>query len=616
MLFGYFISKGTEGGLTFSNFASELSTKFDLSNLDVSMALRCIRNHYLAEAWLTSPVKPSGQSTDSSDQAPVLSPTAADLRVFMFLDETAAASQPASICSNIGAAQNVNPWFYCLISTLDQTKLQESNQTASQRPICWIPLTPIDSKLVDSLQRYTSPSILWCIADCGGHPRSLEILVIALQQLMHQDVKEVELSFQQIWGTFLALFSRQYRDAVAAVSWESVKPAIMAIAVDPEAKVIASKTYLNLVSDGLYCNSMEDNETKLMGFIPRMTGVFLRIFATSPPLFNEDNWTKSARGHLGAMLDHDNGLNWQRFEEYHGHWEALMRCCYGNSADVSLAQHYRLDENKELRRDNSADDSVARYWLGGTDEPNWLEETKWRQGAEPYQLTQLVNHFPGDPDQSTLQPTAIPPQWLTNNQVLMPAAGNTASDLVALHPRPRSSSSSSSNSSFGHVCINVQVKFSNVGQAGQIESAAVKKGRSKLLELYRPFMKASPESKKRKQSKKVDPLMKKRLAERDIIFVVVAHREKGLSKWDSIPERTILIPRRKLLSLYGPTLSSRPSLLVNSPEITALTPEDVAIDHREITDEESDQFHSKRNVRQRPQVNIESNKKKLKSNGS
>jgi hypothetical protein len=127
--------------------------------------------------------------------------------VFLAVDElmkSGTLGDPIALLSKIGMALDSQPYFHTLVTSLDPEVVREITAN-SGRPIDWLPLSPLSFKhSINALAKHelkfqvskgTTEDLRSCrpacaiIADCNGHPRSLEMALDLLKpySINHSD---------------------------------------------------------------------------------------------------------------------------------------------------------------------------------------------------------------------------------------------------------------------------------------------------------------------------------------------------------------------------------------------------------------------------------------------
>jgi len=82
-----------------------------------------------------------------------------------------------------------------------------------------------------------------------------------------------------------------------------------------------TKTYEQLVADGIYQNNLDSQTTTI---VPKMTPMMLRVWTDIIKTKKDVNpKTSTLNKHLCKIFELEQNFNWQQFEEFHALWEVL-----------------------------------------------------------------------------------------------------------------------------------------------------------------------------------------------------------------------------------------------------------------------------------------------------
>jgi hypothetical protein len=280
-----------------------------LQNLDITFALKIVIQHYRS-------------SFPERKNQP--------LHVFLGFDEFIRLEDPkviAEILNEIGLNMDEKvdgecALFSCLITSLDAIMV-DNNSTRSGRPVEFIPLPPLEHPQ-PLFHEFTpdriDPQVLEAlIADCSGHPKTLDMLYSLLkkdlEENMDLDKRHYAYLFQKLCRQPTRLSVGSSVDYVRFAMENRIIPLNTVLHNVPEADT--STTLLDAIASGVYQGTTVENGGPGNGCAPQMTCVQLVQYAaksTTLPLFKEclDMMFKAERPdfsgryfeiwHLGTVL--------------------------------------------------------------------------------------------------------------------------------------------------------------------------------------------------------------------------------------------------------------------------------------------------------------------------
>ncbi|RIB18704.1 hypothetical protein C2G38_2036671 [Gigaspora rosea] len=252
--------------------------------------------------------------------------------------------------------------FHFVVSTLDAINMWQT-QTKSDRPINWIPLRRLAlSESVELFHEVTKSLsdrrlfiIKKCIADCNGHPRTLE----KFYQLLHDDIA----LNTDVYSSLIERLATNLVSLFCKISFSIVKMALLGqitSLMDEIETTLGTSTLRDLISSGIYINSLTDN-SEILYVTPTLSPVSLQYFCMFSKNkvndVNDDAKTvaKILRDLLTTEYSFDDEvMDGKPFERFHANWELLYRALRDDEKEVSLCKIYgflNIDQPKiKLRR--------------------------------------------------------------------------------------------------------------------------------------------------------------------------------------------------------------------------------------------------------------------------
>eukprot|EP00727_Mastigamoeba_balamuthi_P003915 m51a1_g13520 hypothetical protein (506) ;mRNA; r:83-1742 len=292
--------------------------------------------------------------------------------IFLGLDELLRADkdrgEPNSSHPNVVAiaheigkiVESKNVLVYQLTTTLRDTLLKGANKTLSGRGIFWVPLPRISSdgalKMLECYRNGTSqspgistrlPALLrkpffeQLVCDCGGHPRTLECLLDAANELAHKNI--VKWSARQIIAALNAGLKGKLDSA--DVPFALIGAILLGKAVRADTVVDEKRhlTYGDFVYSGVLANSIESvDEGSKATFTPRLP--IVRLLRWADDLVGESDRAESREMEVARtliqMLEGEEVWTWASFERFHAGWEHLMDVLRAGTS-IRLSDHYK-----------------------------------------------------------------------------------------------------------------------------------------------------------------------------------------------------------------------------------------------------------------------------------
>ncbi len=492
MLFGYFIRQ-----TPWQTYLREFTNKFPAwPDLTVEIALNTI-------------VKHSGKGG-----------------VLLCIDELVKASPEGStdqkevkqLLTTVGTYLSSCPpeKFCAVISTLDVAPISQV-KTASGRPIDWIPLPPLSREEADDLfssllaqveDKKRRLFLRGCIAECGGHPRSLERLYSRMNNvpgaLLDYDAQALMAPVcEQLY---------QYYDNPKA--YELIKVALRGelFPLTEEINYNGRHPLSYYITLGYFSNQLE-SVTEERTVVPRIPPMVLRCFAHAPAVAKSEGDVRAVAECLRKMFAQTANFTGYSYETFHAWWEVLNRIVRKTQGDETLASLYDIE----------SEDSE------GLPQIHVNRKTK---------VQVLEGYFP-PPNTTGMTAEAL------MDLVVMPEHKNNRGLDTAIFEKK--------SSGHGYISININTKHSQMGAKTYLTRASVESAKKKMDDAYAPHVEGGAHYGK-------SPVGQLGLAASDVYLVIPSWR-KVSEKWDTIPERVIILRREQLKSLYSPSLYPIPQHL-------------------------------------------------------
>ncbi|KAH3767429.1 hypothetical protein Pelo_696 [Pelomyxa schiedti] len=405
---------------------------------------------------------------------------------------------------------------FSLVTSLDALYVKEL-ETSSGRKITWIPLPALkysDSvSLFDALPSYIkdNESVKCVISDCGGHPRSLEWLYLAVKDV--PETEPTKLSYSSITAEIEKSLRCTGTFCDFPLDW--LKPVLLGtqcnltdiVGQQPNPKDSSSSIHItvkDLIKSGYYCNSQETVHN--LHVVPRMTPLQIQLWAK-----NQQSKTTLDGQVARLILEYlITGLSWptgsssgQKLEEFHFGWESLVGILQ-SSEQITLEGHYK-----------------GATFIQGSNE-NQLEKTPLLYPTQKAVFTPMKEHFKQD---------HVP--YLQDNPVIMPGKGNPGFDIVRRFEQTDGS----------NIFVGLEMKYADeTSKSGTSATTIIGKYRKAIL----PFP---------GQTFALAVISRQKLPK----------LEKLRSLCGELPSNfcIALIPRQAFTELYGPTLGMRPRFIVS-----------------------------------------------------
>ncbi|CAG8829370.1 27933_t:CDS:2, partial [Gigaspora margarita] len=183
-----------------------------------------------------------------------------------------------------------------------------------------------------------------CIADCNGHPRTLE----KFYQLLHDDIA----LNTDVYSSLIERLAKNLDPLFGRISFSIVKMALLGKITPLICEIettLGTLTLRDLISSGIYINSLTDNN-ETFKVIPTLSPVGLQYFCMfSKNDVNDDAKTvaKILRELLTTEYSFDDEvMDGKPFERFHANWELLYRALRDDEKEISLCEIYVIFEQK------------------------------------------------------------------------------------------------------------------------------------------------------------------------------------------------------------------------------------------------------------------------------
>jgi hypothetical protein len=228
----------------------------------------------------------------------------------------------------------------------------QANITRSGRIIDWIPLrrleisesTELFNKIISpeslKLEESRSYVIKKCIADCNGHPRTLERFYEVVNSNEAQKIHD--------YNTLVANLTHYIREWYQDISFPVVKIALLGETVKLNSIIETDGEKLSvsaLISSGVYINSLTD-KSEAQFVIPTLSPVSIQYFCLNN---KDDGDAITATDILQRLLmtesSFDNeAMDGKPFERFHANWELLYRVLRKKGEKTSHHKIYGLSD--------------------------------------------------------------------------------------------------------------------------------------------------------------------------------------------------------------------------------------------------------------------------------
>lgn len=407
--------------------------------------------------------------------------------------------------------------FYSLVTSLDQDAIMKCTHQ-SKRAIKYTQLKPING--LELFEQIVQPRTLWdhpvirrLITDCNGHPLLLQKLYEFLSnQLWYatmpwHDPATCKQMYQDMLQDFTSLLSTSTTHRLKLVpTMQIVVPALLCCEVEYNDTAWGhdSRTYSDLVAEGQYIYSASDQDRYM---IPTLSVIALYRFAKDTRRPN-DAREQQVRNLLKLIILTDFNFNDEQFELFHARWEALRR---------TLLSYY---DDKSTEK--SGQDSIVNYYT-----PILHSVPAKKNDRDPTGTFVLS---------STTTTKQMATQWRTgqpleSNVVMQPAKNNPGFDLAI-----PVCSSSAANSPADQLHL-IEMKYSRPDLNRYVTLKEITDKHKLAIERIGNAMPG------------------------DKVYLVFAcyrplHKDLEQSA-NQLPANVLLLDRRGLNRLYGPTLASR-----------------------------------------------------------
>ncbi|RIB18707.1 hypothetical protein C2G38_2245604, partial [Gigaspora rosea] len=424
--------------------------------------------------------------------------------------------------------------FHFVVSTHDAINMWK---TDSRRPINWIPLRRLalseSVELFHEITKSLSDRRLFiikkCIADCNGHPRTLE----KFYQLLRDD--DIALN-TDVYSSLIERLAKNLNPLFGIISFSIVKMALLGKITSLMYEIettLGTSTLRDLISSGIYINSLTDNSENLK-VIPTLSPVSLQYFCMfSQNGFDINDDAKTVAKILRDLLTteysfDDEVMDGRLFERFHANWELLYRALRDDGKEVSLYEIYGLlniDQPKIKIRQKI---SIARLDSLEFPPPDEVCDTEGKS------IKNFVNY------------------------VLVPTKTNNGDfDMVIFEQKVGDT---------GYIAINIECKFSYPGRITKLSNNEIKEKYEHMKNKYyshvryeRQTIRNSPMNWEEGKFYDRSAVGKLKMTIDDVYLVFVAWRDvEPLDNEVKNNKNIIIVKRENLEEIYTPSLVTRP----------------------------------------------------------
>jgi len=214
-----------------------------------------------------------------------------------------------------------------------------------------------------------------------------------------------------------------------------------------------------------------------------------------------------------AMLDLEPNFTWQQYEQFHAHFEILKRTLFSGTLVT-----------------------VSGIYLGAAQAAN-SNDPSFRLSCKS-SVCKWPSHFPHSLTSNPESNPAFSAEFLAQH-VFIPHAGNPGFDLAYFEKSEKGDP----------IIICVECRFSEPTAATKLNRDAVLEKRKNTIEQFRPYFEGVS-------------LGGLTVTEENLFLVICAFRYVTKNAKTNLPKNTLVLDRDMLVSLYSPSLASRPQFLV------------------------------------------------------
>lgn len=426
--------------------------------------------------------------------------------------------------------------FNFILTTLDAVYVQK-NTTDSGRKIEWVPLRRLEisesaelfSEAMEdlNLDERRSYVIKKCIADCNGHPRTLEKFYKVFNS--NEGTKKVH-----NYNSLLAILIDDIEEWYHNISFPVVKMALLGETVRLSQIINTNGEQLSvsaLISSGVYINSLtEKNEAEFV--IPTLSPVSLQYFCSKN---NDDGDAKIATKIIQNLLTtessfDDEVMDEKPFERFHANWELLYRVLRENGKKISLHEIYGLSDRGEKKFEIQLQRKGIAYCHEEIEFPP--NDTIYNSSREVFE--NLIDYL------------FVPKK-----------SNNSGFDMVIFERKADES---------GYIAINIECRFTYRDHQTTLESDEIL---NKYENMKMKYLTHVRYLRNRRRSENdawengsfydKSSVGKLKMTENDIYLVVVVWRNLGKLSHEVLNNKNIIIvDRENLKKIYTPSLVSRP----------------------------------------------------------
>ncbi|RHZ53390.1 hypothetical protein Glove_442g7 [Diversispora epigaea] len=432
--------------------------------------------------------------------------------------------------------------FHFVVSTLDALNIFDT-QTGSQRPIIWIPLRRLTlsesfklfNKITETPNYHDNRRLFVikkCIADCNGHPRTLE----KFYHLLFNDDTALN---TDIYSSLIERLAKNLKQWFSPITFSIIKKALLGDAISLACEIENTwRTYTlrDLISTGIYINSLTDDDEAL-NVIPTLSPVGLQYFC----IFNKNNTNNDVKTVTKILRDlltteysfDDEVMDGKPFERFHANWELLYRVLRDEGMKISLCMIYGLPDIDQPEIELRHKIGIARLESKEFPPPDEICDAAGKS------IENFVNY------------------------VLIPTKKNNGGFDMVIFERKVGDT--------GYIAINIECKFSYPKSATKLSNNEIKvkyeHTRNKYLSHVRYDSKRTRKSTmewNKGTYYDCSDVGKLKMTIDDIYLVFVAWRDvEPLNNEIKNNKNIIIVKRENLEKIYTPSLVTRPQFYID-----------------------------------------------------
>ena len=423
--------------------------------------------------------------------------------------------------------------FNFILTTLDAVYVQDSRIYLG-RDINWVPLRRLNisesaelfSEIIRNLNldKRRLYVIKKCIADCNGHPRTLENFYQVFNS--NKEAKKIH-----NYGSLITILTNHIGEWYMHISFPVVKAALLGETVRLSHIINTNGEQLSisaLISSGVYINSLtEKSEAQFV--IPTLSPVSLHYFCLNN---KDDGDAPTATDILQNLLTTESSfyeevMDGKPFEKFHANWELLYRVLRENGKKISLHEIYGLSDKgkKEIEIQLQRKEIVYCH-----------EEIEFPPNGEIYNSSK-------QPFENLIDYLFVPKK-----------SNNSGFDMVIFERKADES---------GYIAINIECRFTYRDRQTTLKSNEILDKYENMRRKYQMHVRylRNSETDAWENGSFYDKssVGKLKMTENDIYLVFVVWRDIGkLSREVLNNKNIIIVERENLKKIYTPSLVSRP----------------------------------------------------------